>query len=99
MPRKARFEWDDFKNQQNQYKHGVTFYDAQQAFFDPNRIILEDTRHTTQIEKRFFCLGYDESQQGILTVRFTYRIYAIRIFGAGYWRKGRKIYEQTHSVS
>ena len=31
---------------------------------------------------------------GVLTVRFTYRRKKIRIYGAGYWRKGRKIYER-----
>jgi hypothetical protein len=31
--------------------------------------------------------------EGIMAVRFTYRGHIIRIFGAGYWRKGRKIYE------
>jgi hypothetical protein len=27
-------------------------------------------------------------------VRFTWRDGVIRIFGAGFWRKGRRIYEQ-----
>ena len=33
---------------------------------------------------------------GILTVRFTYRGETIRIIGAGYWRKGKKIYEEKN---
>src|SRR5262245_15591682 len=33
-----------------------------------------------------------------LTVRFTYRDDVIRIFGAGYWRKGKEIYEREHSI-
>ncbi|PIQ81816.1 MAG: hypothetical protein COV76_06885 [Candidatus Omnitrophica bacterium CG11_big_fil_rev_8_21_14_0_20_64_10] len=35
--------------------------------------------------------GVDFSR--ILTVRFVYRSGKIRIFGAGYWRGGRKYYE------
>jgi hypothetical protein len=31
-----------------------------------------------------------------MTVRFTYRAGVIRIFGAGYWRKGKKIYEREN---
>jgi hypothetical protein len=31
-----------------------------------------------------------------MTVRFTYREARIRIFGAGYWRKGKRIYEQQN---
>jgi hypothetical protein len=31
-------------------------------------------------------------------VRFTYRENVIRIFGAGYWRKGKQIYEQENQI-
>jgi hypothetical protein len=31
-----------------------------------------------------------------MTVRFTYRGGHIRIFGAGYWRKEKSIYDQKH---
>jgi hypothetical protein len=34
--------------------------------------------------------------EGILTVRFTYRRNIIRIIGAGYWRKGKKSYEDQN---
>ena len=36
--------------------------------------------------------------EGIMTVRFTYREGVIRIFGAGYWRKGKRIYEQENHI-
>ncbi len=65
---------------------GVSFAVAQYAFADPNRVILADVTHSTESEERFFCLG--KVGDGILTVRFTYREERIRIFGAGYWRKG-----------
>jgi hypothetical protein len=35
---------------------------------------------------------------GIVTDRFTYRRNVIRIFGAGYWRKGKRIYERQNKV-
>jgi hypothetical protein len=31
-----------------------------------------------------------------LTVRFTYRQGVIRIFGAGYWRRGKQLYEREN---
>ncbi len=31
-----------------------------------------------------------------MTVRFTWRDGVIRIFGAGYWRKGKRIYQQQN---
>ena len=93
----SNFEWDEAKNVENQEKHGVSFYEAQHAFLDPNRLIAEDTAHSRE-ENRCFCIGRDELGQGILTVRFTYRSNRIRIFGAGYWRKGKRFYEQANSI-
>src|SRR5665213_3775001 len=34
---RARFEWDDAKDQLNQRKHCVSFSEAQHAFVDPSR--------------------------------------------------------------
>ena len=92
---KARFEWDVEKDHENQLKHGVSFTMAQFAFADPRRVIALDTSHSTN-EERYFCFG--EMGGGILTVRFTYRSNVIRIFGAGYWRKGKRIYERENQV-
>jgi uncharacterized protein len=36
--------------------------------------------------------------EGILTVRFTYQDEVIRIIGAGYWRKGKRIYEEENQI-
>jgi uncharacterized protein len=93
--KKARFEWDDEKDKENRKKHGVSFITAQQAFLDPHRVIAEDIRHSTE-ENRFYCIG--RVADGILTVRFTYRSHTIRIYGAGYWRKGRMIYEDQNKI-
>ena len=87
--KKVTFEWDEPKNLENQEKHGVSFELAQYAFADPYRVIAEDITHS-QDEKRYYCFG--KVGEGVITVRFTYRGNKIRIIGAGYWRKGRKIY-------
>lgn len=92
---RARFEWDSKKDGENQDKHGVSFAEAQFAFADPRRVIAEDRFHSTT-EKRHYCFGW--VGDGILTVRFTYRDDVIRIFGAGYWRKGKQIYEHENKV-
>jgi uncharacterized DUF497 family protein len=93
--KKATFEWDEEKDKENQFKHGISFLFAQQAFLDPNRVIAEDITHSTE-ENRYYCMGH--VGEGILTVRFTYRGNVIRIYGAGYWRKGRKIYEEQNKI-
>jgi uncharacterized protein len=92
---KTVFEWDSEKDRENQKKHDVSFSFAQNAFLDSKRVILEDAAHSHK-EKRFYCIG--NVGKGILTVRFTYRQKFIRIIGAGYWRKGKKIYEEENQV-
>ena len=87
------FEWDDRKNAANIAKHELSFYDAQEAFFDEDRIILNDTKHSA-VEKRYFCIG-KTANGGIATVRFTLRNGHIRIIGAGYWREGKKLYDKS----
>ena len=91
MANAPSFEWDATKDRVNRRKHGVSFDRAQYAFFDLNRVLAEDPSHSGT-EQRFFCFGWVDG--GVMTVRFTYRGGRIRIFGAGYWRKGKKIYEQ-----
>jgi uncharacterized DUF497 family protein len=93
--KKARFEWDENKDRDNQKKHGVPFSLAQQAFLDPHRVIAKDIEHSLE-EERFYCMG--RVGEGIITVRFTFREHVIRIFGAGYWRKGRKVYEEENQI-
>ncbi len=88
-----KFEWDTKKDQENRKKHGIVFQTAQYAFADPKRVIAEDLSHSLN-EKRCFCFGMVDG--GVLTVRFTVRDSTIRIFGAGYWRKGKKIYENQN---
>ena len=85
------FIWDFEKELANIHKHGIDFVTAAKAFKDPRRKIYIDFKHSKK-EARFFCIGKVENE--ILTVRFTYRGEKIRIFGAGYWRKGERYYEK-----
>lgn len=90
-----RFEWDSAKDLENLDKHGVSFFEAQAAFADDRRIVVEDRVHSAG-ESRYYCIG--RVDRGILTVRFTLRSGAIRIIGAGFWRKGKAIYERENSL-
>jgi uncharacterized protein len=91
----ASFEWDFEKDAENQQKHAVSFSLAQEAFLDPKRVIARDLAHS-ESEERFYCFG--SVGGGVLTVRFTYRKDVIRIIGAGYWRKGKRIYDQENQI-
>ena len=88
----VEFEWDENKNIKNIKKHKVSFYLAQKVFFDKERYITIDKKHSTEIEKRYYCFGIVNEK--ILTVRFTIRNNKIRIFGAGFWREGKARYEK-----
>ena len=88
---KSSFVWDSQKELINIQKHGVDFTTAAHAFKDPFRKIFKDEKHS-QKEQRLFCIGKVENK--IITVRFVYTESKIRIFGAGYWRKGAYYYEK-----
>jgi len=92
---KVSFEWDENKDRLNQKKHNISFEEAQHAFSDLKRIIAKDLEHSN-MEARFYCFG--RIAENIVTVRFTYRNNKIRIIGAGYWRKGKQIYEKENKI-
>jgi uncharacterized DUF497 family protein len=93
--KQTEFEWDENKDLKNRAKHGISFERAQYAFADKYRIIAEDLEHSF-FEKRYYCFG--KIDRDIVTVRFVYRNNKIRIFGAGYWRKGKQIYEKQNQI-
>jgi uncharacterized DUF497 family protein len=95
---KTDFEWHEAKNKENLVKHGVSFEDAVHAFYDESRLIALDEKNSTELEQRYFCFGMDQNNAGVLTVRFTYHNNKIRIYGAGYWRKGKRLYEQRNNL-
>lgn len=91
MEKERSFIWDPKKELLNIYKHGFDFVTATFVFDDPKRKIYMDPKHSGG-ERRLFCVG--RVRDSVLTVRFTYRGRKIRIIGAGYWRKGVRLYEK-----
>jgi uncharacterized DUF497 family protein len=90
-----RFEWNPSKNHSNVVKHGVSFEQAQTAFDDPDAIVALDAAHSSKQELRWWLLGKVEGK--VLTVRYTHRpTGVIRIFGAAWWREGKKRYEEAN---
>jgi len=61
------FEWDNKKAASNLRKHGVSFVEATQVFFDPLAIKLFDDSHTEQ-EERWATIGQVQSQKLVVTV-------------------------------
>lgn len=65
-----KFEWDDEKAQTNLEKHGVSFGEATEVFYDPNALEDYDSEHSED-EARFFIIGLSSR-------RLLYVIYAER---------------------
>jgi uncharacterized protein len=57
----VRFEWDDQKAVENIAKHGVTFGEATEVFYDPNAVEGVDIEHSFD-EARFVIIGYSTSR-------------------------------------
>jgi uncharacterized DUF497 family protein len=65
-----RFEWDDQKAVENLIKHGVSFGEATEVFYDPNSLEAYDQRHSIE-EARFIIIGLSSR-------RLLYVVYAER---------------------
>jgi len=90
-----RFEWDAGKEALNVAKHGVDFSTVAVVFDDPLRLFIRFPG-LTRMEVRWQCVGWDG--RGVLTVRFALRAGAVRVIGAGYWRRQKKIYEDKNKI-
>ncbi|MXX38945.1 MAG: BrnT family toxin [Gemmatimonadetes bacterium] len=87
-----RFQWDEDKAQSNVQKHGITFEEAAEVFFDPFR---QTGDASTDNEQRDFILGYS-SRQRILWVVYVERDKWTRIISARRaTRHERKSYEDA----
>lgn len=73
------FEWDESKSEACFRERGFDFAYAARAFFDPNRIVHADTRHSYG-EERYRLMGKVERR--LFVVVYTPRLDAMRIISA-----------------
>ena len=66
-----QFEWDRKKASVNKRKHGISFEEAQTAFYDENAILIEDKAHSID-EDRFILLGMSLNPR-LLVISHCYR--------------------------
>lgn len=55
-----RFEWDEVKAESNQQKHGISFDEAQTAFYDENARLRHDSENSIN-DDRYVLLGMSSS--------------------------------------
>lgn len=73
------FEWDS-GNSDKPKKHGLTLEEVEEAFFDEQRIVFDDWRHS-KTEKRLTILGKTK-QERLLNITYTIRKDKIRVITA-----------------
>lgn len=57
-----KFDWDENKNTINKKKHGLSFEEAKEVFFDDNAVLFDDPDHSVG-EERFLIIGMIKSQK------------------------------------
>lgn len=74
------FEWDKGNSSKNLKKHDVSDQEAEEAFFDRDKVQHPDPIHS-QSEKRFFLIGKTKNHK-LLYIAYTKRDNKIRIISA-----------------
>lgn len=89
----TEFEWDE-GNSDKPKKHGLTLTETEEAFFDENKIIFTDWKHS-KTEQRITLLG--KTKRGsLLNITYTVRAMKIRIITARpINRKEVQLYEKA----
>lgn len=75
----AEFEWDK-GNSEKPKKHGLTLEETEEAFFDENKVIFADWKHS-RIEPRITLLGKTKKNR-LLNITYTVRNDKIRVITA-----------------
>ena len=93
------FDWDEGNDQKNRIRHNVSIMEAEDIFFDSNRLILDDIKHSSDAEQRFILIGYNK-QRRMLFIIFTIRGKKVRIISARDTnRKEETLYEKAISTA
>ena len=89
------FEWDGWKAEENERKHGVSFDEAGTVFYDSLARSQPDHEHSTAAEQRFLMLGKSASGR-LLVVAYAERGAKLRIISARRaTRSEREDYEES----
>lgn len=87
----SEFEWDENKAQSNLQKHGVTFEEAAEVFFDP---LYATGDASVSGESRSYIIGYNFANN-LLLIIYTERGQRTHIISARpAMRAERRLYEQ-----
>jgi len=93
-----KFEWNEQKNQLNKQKHGISFEEAKEVFYDPLHISKLDHRFS-YFEERWITIGATKNGR-VLVVANVFisneKIETIRIISARLANLQEKKYYETY---
>ena len=88
------FDWDEGNRQKNWLGHRVSAKECEEIFFDENKKIAEDSKHSVK-EKRHLIIGKTRADRLLYAV-FTVRKQKVRIISArDLNKKERHLYEKA----
>ena len=89
-----QFQWDAGNQEKNRIKHGVTYAECEEVFFDPHKRLLDSMLHGGR-ETRHVLIGYTTDKR-LLFVVFTIRGHTVRVISArDVNKRERGLYEET----
>ena len=84
------FDWDDGNLYKNEKKHGITWQEIEEVFFNQPLLLAEDAKHSIY---EFRCVAYGKSNHDKkLTIIFTKRVSKIRVISARDMSKKERVY-------
>jgi len=81
LPEPIAFAWDKGNKEKNWIKHKVSIEEAEDAFYDTKRLLLNDIKHSDDKEERYVLFGKTEEGR-MLFIAFTIRKNNIRVISA-----------------
>ena len=92
------FDWDTGNSTKSWIKHRVSIKEQEEAFFDKNKRVFKDTKHSLD-EERFLLFAKTKKRRN-LTIAFTKRKEKIRCISArSMKRKEVLMYEKTIKIT
>ena len=74
------FDWDKGNQDKNWHKHGVSYTECEQIFFNQPLVLGDDAKHS-EMESRFYAFGQTDQGRKLYLV-FTGRKNLIRVISA-----------------
>ena len=99
LPEPLTFVWDPGNKEKNWIKHHVTTEEAEDTFYDDKRLLLNDIKHSDDIEERYILFGKTDKGR-MLFIVFTIRKNNVRVISArDAHRKEVAFYEKAISLT